>query len=68
MTEEIYKNDLEQSLIDSAEKIDRKLRPTRIKQLKQSYDYFLKAGLSEEKTKSVMALTSHEVRLIKLQK
>jgi len=51
-------------LIETAEKIDRKLSPERIRALKDSYIYFLEAGMSEEDIKQIMGLTAHHVRLI----
>ena len=52
-------------LIESAEAIDRKLSPARIKSLKHSHDFFIEAGMSEEAVKQVMGLTSHHIRLIR---
>ena len=45
--------------------LEKELSPERIKQLKQSYDYFIKSGLSQAETKAAMNLTSLEVSLIR---
>ena len=57
-------NVFEQMLIDSAEAVDRKMGPGRVALLKQSYEFFKEAGLSDNEIKEVMALTAHEMRLI----
>ncbi|MBX9726421.1 MAG: hypothetical protein K2X09_04070 [Rickettsiales bacterium] len=58
-------NNFDQLLLDAAEQKDRKLDPTRIAQLKEGYDFFKESGLSDEQIKIAMALTGHEMRLIK---
>jgi hypothetical protein len=58
-------NSFEQALIDSAEAIDRKMGPGRIKLLKESYAFFRECGLDDDAIKSAMALTSFEMQLIK---
>ena len=57
-------NNFENSLLESAERSDRMLRPERVELLKQSYIFFKNTGLSDEQIKEVMALTAHEMRLI----
>lgn len=61
MTENIF----ESLLLEAAEQTDRKLGPGRIALLKQSYAFFKETGLSDDDIKEVMALTAHEMRLIK---
>lgn len=58
-------NNFDQLLLDAAEQTDRKLGPERIAQLKESYAFFKESGLSDEQIKVAMALTEHEIRLIK---
>lgn len=58
-------NNFDQLLLDAAEQTDRKLGPGRIVQLKQSYSFFKESGLTDEEIKKTMALTTHEMRLIK---
>jgi hypothetical protein len=52
-------------LLESAEAMDRSLSPQRIAMLKKGYQFFRDAGMSDEAIKSSMALTAHEIRLIK---
>ena len=56
---------LAEAFIETAEKIDRQLGAGRVAMLKQSYEFFISKGFSDEEIKSLMALTSHEMRLIK---
>lgn len=58
-------NDFDAMMLEVAEAQDRKLTPARIAQLKESYAFFEAAGLNEEAIKTTMALTSHELRLIR---
>ena len=62
----IADNNFDQFLIDAAEQTDRRLGPARIAQLKESYAFFKDSGLTDEQIKAAMAVTSHEMRLIKL--
>lgn len=62
------KNQFENSLLETAEKIDKKFSADRIILLKQSYEFFKSIGLSADEIKATMALTSHEIRLINKKK
>ena len=52
-------------LVEAAEEVDRKNSHGRILLMKKTYDFFVEAGLAEEAIKDVMALTTHQVQLIK---
>ena len=62
MTED---NNFDQLLLDAAEQTDRNLGTARITQLKESYAFFKESGLTDDQIKAAMAITSHEMRLIK---
>ncbi len=55
----------EYAMMQAAEEADRKSSPAHIALLKQSYDFFEAAGLSEKAIQATMALTSLQMRLIK---
>ena len=58
-------NSFAEWMLESAEQADRKLDPARIRQLERSYRLFKECGLSDDDIKNVMALTAHEMRLIR---
>jgi hypothetical protein len=58
---------ISQALIDHAEAVDKKLGTARIRQLAESYSYFASLGITESQIKEMMALTSHEMSLIRKQ-
>lgn len=58
-------NNFDIMMLEAAEKVDRELGPGRIKLLRQSFDYFKEAGHTDEQIKEMMALTAHEMRLIR---
>ncbi len=57
--------DFEISLIEAAEAMDKKESPAIVKMRKESYDFCKSLGLSDEEIQETMALTSHQLRLVK---
>jgi hypothetical protein len=51
-------------LLEDAEEIDRKCHRTQIALLKESYEFFKEAGLSEAEIKEVMALTPQQIKML----
>lgn len=52
----------ESLLLESAEEMDRQGHPAQIYLLRESYDFFKKAGLSRAEIIKVMALTPQQLR------
>lgn len=51
-------------LLESAEEMDREGHPGQIALLKESYDFFKEAGLSEKEIGEVMALTREQLHML----
>lgn len=51
-------------LLESAEEMDRECSPARIALLKESYDFFKEAGLSEKEIEEIMALTREQLDML----
>lgn len=52
----------EARLLKDVEEMDRKGHPAQIALLKESYDFFKEAGLSEAEIKEIMALTPQQLK------
>lgn len=55
-------------LLEDAEERDKKNYPAQIALLKESFDFFNKAGLPEAEIRQVMALTAEQVRRMRRRK
>lgn len=59
---------LEFLLLEAAEETHKHIRPAHIYLLRKTYDFFKETGISDTAIQQVMALTSHQMRLIRAAK